>query len=63
LRFVSTSQIASQVMGVLIGNLGIDYISKRNDLIAAVTLEEARSMAKRLFGGEMLISRVGPGSS
>jgi zinc protease len=63
LRFVSTGQIASQVMGVLIGNLGIDYISKRNDLIAAVTLEDARSMAKRLFGGDMLISRVGPGPS
>jgi zinc protease len=60
LRFVSTGQIASQVMGVLIGNLGIDYIDKRNDLIAAVSLEDARTMARRLFGGEMLISRVGP---
>ncbi len=60
LRFVSTGQVAGQVMGVLIGNLGIDYINTRNDQIAAVTLDETKLAAKRLFGGEMLISRVGP---
>jgi zinc protease len=60
LRFVSTGQVASQVMGVLIGNLGIDYINTRNDQIAAVTLDEAKRMAKLLFSGDMLISRVGP---
>jgi zinc protease len=63
LRFVTTSQVAGQLMGVLIGNLGIDYINKRNDLIAAVTLDDVKQMAKKLFAGDMLISRVGPPSS
>jgi zinc protease len=60
LRFVTTRQVASQMIGVLIGNLGIDYINKRNELIAAVTLDDVKRMAKRLFSGPMLISRVGP---
>ena len=63
LRFVTTGQIAGQLMGVLIGNLGIDYINKRNNLIAAVTLDDAKRMAKRLFSAPMLVSRVGPASS
>jgi zinc protease len=63
LRFVSTGQEANQLIGVLIGNLGIDYINKRNELIAAVTLDDVKRMAKRLFGGPMLISRVGPAAA
>jgi len=63
LRFVSTGQVASQLMGILIGNLGIDYINKRNELIAAVTIDDVKRLAKRLFGAPMLISRVGPAPS
>jgi zinc protease len=62
LRFVTTGQEASQLMGVLTGNLGIDYINERNDMIAAITLDDVKREAKRLFGGDMLISRVGPAS-
>jgi zinc protease len=60
LRFVTSGQVASQLMGVLTGNLGIDYINKRNDLIAGVTLDDVKRLAKRLFSGDMLVSRVGP---
>ena len=63
LRFVSTGQVASQLIGVLTGNLGIDYINRRNELVAAVTLDDVKRMAKRLFAAPMLISRVGPAPS
>ena len=61
LRFVTTGQIAGQLMGVLIDDLGIDYIDKRNDMIAAVTLDDAKRWRKRLFSAPMLVSRVGSG--
>jgi zinc protease len=42
-------------------NLGIDYPQRRNALIAAVTLDDARRVAKRLFGGDrFVVVRVGP---
>jgi zinc protease len=63
LRFVTTNQIAGQIMGILQGDLGIDYIDRRNEMIAAVTLDEAKTMARRLFGGDLLISRMGPAPS
>ena len=62
LRFVTTGQEADQMMGVLTANLGIDYINQRNDLIAAISLDDVKREAKQLFSGDMLISRVGPPS-
>lgn len=49
LRFTSSDTIASMLVGMQDDNLGIDYIDKRNSYIEAVTLEDARRVAKRLF--------------
>ncbi len=60
LRFDSGSKIAGQLLGIQQDNLGIDYVTKRNDLINAVTVEDARRVAKRLIDPEALtISIVG----
>ena len=34
-------------------NLGIDYIDRRNDLIRAVTIEDVRRVAQRLWSGKL----------
>jgi zinc protease len=59
LRFDTSSKIASQLLQIQIESLGIDYINKRNSLIDAVTIEDARRVAKRLADGGMLVTVVG----
>ena len=60
LRFDSSTKIAGQLLGIQQNNLGIDYIEKRNDLINAVTVEDAKRVAKRLVQPESLtVSIVG----
>ncbi len=49
LRFDSTTRIASVLMAFRQQGLGIDYIRKRNDLMRAVTVEDARRAARRLL--------------
>jgi len=61
LRFDSSSKIARQVLGIMQEGLGIDYVEKRNDKIAAVTIEDARRVAHRLYGeGPNMVVTVGP---
>jgi zinc protease len=59
LRFDTSSKIASQLLQIQIEDLGIDYINKRNSLIDAVTIEDARRVARRLADGGMLVTVVG----
>ncbi|MCP4381102.1 MAG: insulinase family protein [Hyphomicrobiales bacterium] len=64
LRFDTSRSIASQLLGIQLDGLGIDYAERRNDLIAAVTIEDVRRAADRLFGdGEMTVVRVGQPAS
>jgi zinc protease len=63
LRFTTSNAIAAQLLTIQMDNLGIDYVNRRNDLIAAVTLDDVRRVAKRLFAGEMLFVRVGQPAS
>jgi zinc protease len=42
-----------------IDDLGIDYIERRAGLIDAVTLDDAKRVAKRLLDGGMLVTVVG----
>ncbi|MCC2113753.1 MAG: insulinase family protein [Hyphomicrobiales bacterium] len=51
-------------MQIQLDDLGIDYINTRNDQIAAVTLDDVKRVAKRLFEGkDLVIVTVGqPGS-
>ncbi len=61
LRFDSSTKIANQILGIMIDNLGIDYVEKRNSLIAAVSIEDARRAARRLFtDGTSMVATVGP---
>ena len=59
MRFDTSSKIASQLLQIQLENLGIDYINKRNSLIDAVTIQDARRVAKRLADGGMLVTVVG----
>jgi zinc protease len=54
LNLTSTSSIASILVGVQIEDLGIDYINRRNELIEAVTLEDARRVAAELLKPDKL---------
>ncbi len=60
LRFDSSSKIASQLLGIQIEDLGIDYVAKRNALIDAVTIEDIRRVAKTfLKPGGLIVTIVG----
>ncbi|MCF3931884.1 insulinase family protein [Acuticoccus sp. M5D2P5] len=50
LRFDSSSAIARQLLFIQLEELGMDYIDKRNALIEAVTLDDVKRAATRIFG-------------
>ncbi|MEM8878397.1 MAG: pitrilysin family protein [Pseudomonadota bacterium] len=49
LRFDTNSRIAQQLVGYQIDDLGIDYFNRRNGLVEAVTLDDVKRVAQRLF--------------
>ena len=55
LRLTSNDQIASLLVSMQVDDLGIDYLEKRNGYIEAVTLEDVRRVAKRLYHPERLL--------
>lgn len=55
----TSGKIAAQLTQIQIDRLGIDYMQRRSAMIDAVTIEDARRVAKRLFGGGMLVTVVG----
>ena len=63
LRFTTSTRIAGQLLAIQINDLGIDYIDRRNDLIAAVTIEDIRRVTKRLFAEDMIVIGVGQPTS
>jgi len=42
------------MVGMQMTGLGVDYIANRNDLVNAVTLEDIRRVAKRIYQPENL---------
>ncbi|MFQ6018575.1 MAG: M16 family metallopeptidase [Kiloniellaceae bacterium] len=54
LRFSSTGRIAGMLVSMQLQDLGIDHLDRRNALIEAVTLEDARRVARRLFDADRL---------
>lgn len=56
----SSADIASTLVGLQEQDLPVDYISKRGDLINAVTQDATNAVAKRLFSAEPAILMVGP---
>ena len=59
LNFDTSTKIASILLQNQLVELGIDYIDKRNALMDAVTIEDARRAAKRIAEGGMLVTVVG----
>ena len=55
----TSSKIASQLTQIQLDKLGIDYMQRRGALIDAVTIEDAKRVAKRLYGGGMLVTVAG----
>ncbi|MCZ8313355.1 pitrilysin family protein [Phreatobacter sp.] len=60
LRFETSIQIASNLIRIQLDGLGIDYLDQRNALIEAVSLDDVKRVAKRLFADpRMLVVVVG----
>jgi zinc protease len=59
LRFDTSTKIAAQLVQIQLDDLGIDYIERRNSLVDGVTLDDAKRVAKSLFGGGLLVTVVG----
>jgi zinc protease len=58
LRFDTSTKIAGQLVRLQIENLPVTYLDERNALVAAVTLEDAHKVARRLFEGKKLLVAV-----
>jgi zinc protease len=54
LRFSSSGRISGMLAGMQYQDLGIDYLERRNGLIEAVTLDDARRVAARLYDADKL---------
>ncbi len=54
LRLSSTGRIARMMVGIQMQELGIDYLDRQKDLIEAVTPEDAKRVARRIFDPEAL---------
>jgi zinc protease len=55
----TSSKLASALLQYQLDQLPIDYIEKRNAIVDAVTLDEAKKAAKRLWGQGLLTVIVG----
>ena len=58
LRLTSNDQIASMLVSMQVDDLGIDYLERRNEYIEAVSLDDVRRVAKRLYHPEQLLTVV-----
>jgi zinc protease len=55
----TSSKIAAQLVQMQVDDLGIDYVERRGALIDAVTLADAKRVAKRLLDPGILVTVVG----
>lgn len=55
----TSTKIASQLVQIQIDNLGMDYVTRRDGLIDAVTLDDVKRAAKKLFGQGLLVTIAG----
>jgi len=59
LNLDTSTKIASLLVQLQLDDLGIDYFQQRTASIDAVTLDDAKRVAKRLFDNGMLVTVVG----
>jgi zinc protease len=55
LQFDTSTKIAGNLVHLQCVGHPVEFLDKRNDLIAAVTMDDLRRVAKRLFGGKKLL--------
>jgi zinc protease len=55
----TSTKIASQLVQIQIDNLGMDYVTRRDSLIDAVTLDDVKRVSTSLFGQGMLVTIAG----
>jgi len=55
----TSNKIAGVLVAIQQNNLGLDYITKREDYLNAVTLEDVKRVAKKLFGNKPTVVTVG----
>ena len=58
LRLTSNDRIAGLLVSMQVSELGIDYLDKRNGFIEAVTLEDLKRVAERLYDPDNLLTVV-----
>jgi zinc protease len=59
LQLDTSSKLASGLLQYQLDKLPIDYLEKRNAIVDAVTLDDAKKAAKRLWGQGLLTVIVG----
>ena len=60
LRFDTSPKIAGELLALALRGDTPDFLARRNGLFAAVTLDDVKRVAKRLFGNpELLVQAVG----
>jgi zinc protease len=59
LNLDTSTKIASMLVQLQLDDLGVDYFTRRSEMIAAVTLDGAKRVAKRLLDNGMLVTVVG----
>jgi len=60
LRFDTSSKIAGQLVHIQLDGFGPEWLIERNGLIAAVTIDDAKRVARRLYGdGALGVAIVG----
>jgi len=59
LNLDTSSKIASLLVQLQLDDLGVDYFSRRPAMIAGVTLDDAKRVAKRLLNNGLLVTVVG----
>jgi zinc protease len=58
LRFDTNAKIASQLLGLRMDGFGPEYVDNRNAMIAAVSLDDLKRVAKRLLDTQNLIVTI-----
>lgn len=61
LRFDTNAKIASQLLALFEEGFGPEYVDERNKLIDAITIDDAKRVAKRLLANpDLIVTVVGP---
>ena len=59
LRLTSNDQLAKMLLGMLVHDLGRDYLDRRNEHVDAVSLTDLQRVSARLFHRDLLVAVAG----